>query len=222
MSSQKAGEYQTLPLLPMRDLVIFPGMMMPFVVGRERSIRALDRAIEAGKRLFLSAQRDPELEDPDPSQIYSLGTISTIVQSLKRPDGTVKVLVEGVRRARIIEPTDEEDYLEVVVKPIPEGAEDETLTRKTRTLVRLFEKYVKLSSNLPNEAVLAAVKKDHPGRLADTVAAHLPLDVPAKQELLEIVDVESRLDRLTQYISSERVKGWMDRAIRDGRPKPSC
>ncbi len=218
MAKQPTGEYQTLPLLPLRDVVIFPGMMMPFVVGRSRSVNALERAMETGKRLFLSAQKDAETEDPDSGEIYSLGTVSTIVQSLKRPDGTVKVLVEGAQRARVIEPTDETGFLEVVVKPIEDPEPDELLSRKTRRLVRLFEKYVKLSSNLPNEAVLAAVKKDHPGRLADTIAAHLPLDVPAKQEILEIVDVEARLDRLTQYISTEMEKVKMDREIQ-GRVK---
>ena len=218
MAKQPTSEYQTLPLLPLRDVVIFPGMMMPFVVGRSRSVNALERAMETGKRLFLSAQKDAEAEDPGTGDIYSLGTVSTIVQSLKRPDGTVKVLVEGVRRARVIEPTDETSFLEVVVKPIEDTDDDELLSRKTRRLVRLFEKYVKLSSNLPNEAVLAAVKKDHPGRLADTIAAHLPLDVPAKQEILEIVDVEARLDRLTQYISTEMEKVKMDREIQ-GRVK---
>ena len=218
MAKQPTGEYQTLPLLPLRDVVIFPGMMMPFVVGRTRSVNALERAMETGKRLFLSAQKDAEVEDPGTSDIYSLGTVSTIVQSLKRPDGTVKVLVEGVRRARVIEPTDETIFLEVVVKPIEDTDDDELLSRKTRRLVRLFEKYVKLSSNLPNEAVLAAVKKDHPGRLADTIAAHLPLDVPAKQEILEIVDVEARLDRLTEHISTEMEKVKMDREIQ-GRVK---
>lgn len=213
MPSPSSGEYETLPLLPLRDVVIFPGMMMPFVVGRSRSVSALDHAMESGKRLFLSAQRDPEVGDPGVDQIFELGTISTIVQSLKRPDGTVKVLVEGVRRARLIEKTDEVEFLEAVVKPLRDNVADESLARKTRHLVRLFEKYVKLSSSLPNEAVLAAVKKDNPGRLADTIAAHLPLDVPAKQQILEIVDVEARLDRLTEHISTEMEKVKMDREI---------
>jgi len=217
MASTNSDDYQTLPLLPLRDVVIFPGMMMPFVVGRGRSVAALERAMETGKRLFLSAQRDAEVEDPDARDVYELGTISTIVQSLKRPDGTVKVLVEGVRRATLIEVTEQADFLEVVVTPI-EDDDDAALGSKTRQLTRLFEKYVKLSSNLPNEAVLAAVKKDHAGRLADTIAAHLPLDVPTKQEILEITDVEERLDSLTEYLSSEMDKVKMDREIQ-GRVK---
>jgi ATP-dependent Lon protease len=217
MASKKPGDPQTLPLLPLRDVVIFPGMMMPFVVGRGRSVAALERAMESGKRLFLSAQCDAEFEDPSAEDVYKLGTISTIVQSLKRPDGTVKVLVEGVRRATLLEVTDEDEFLEVVVEPLEES-DDEGLSAKTRQLTRLFEKYVKLSSNLPNEAVLAAVKKDHAGRLADTIAAHLPLDVPTKQEILEIVGVEERLDSLTDYLSNELDKVKMDREIQ-GRVK---
>ena len=144
MASKNPGDYQTLPLLPLRDVVIFPGMMMPFVVGRGRSVAALERAMESGKRLFLSAQRDPDVEDPDTEDVYPLGTISTIVQSLKRPDGTVKVLVEGVRRASLVEETDQDEFLEVVVSPI-DDADDTDLAPKTRQLTRLFEKYVKLS-----------------------------------------------------------------------------
>ena len=213
MSKGSVGEYQTLPLLPLRDVVIFPGMMMPFVVGRDRSVQALEQALQAGKKLFLSAQKDAEVEDPGVDQIYEVGTISTIVQSLKRPDGTIKVLVEGVRRAQVIEHTDEKDFLQVVVKPIGSDDTPESLGKKTKELIRRFEKYVKLSANLPNEAVLAAVKKDHPGRLADTIAAHLPVDVNTKQELLEVVDIEKRLDKLIQLIVHEVEKVRMDKQI---------
>ena len=107
MSERTVGEYQTLPLLPLRDVVIFPGMMMPFVVGRPRSVAALERAMEGGKRLFLAAQRDAEIDDPEANEVYGLGTIAIIVQSLKQPNGNIRVLVEGVQRARAIEFTED-------------------------------------------------------------------------------------------------------------------
>ena len=118
MSKRTPGEYQTLPLLPLRDVVIFPGMMMPFVVGRARSVAALERAMESGKRLFLAAQRDAEIDDPEATEVYGVGTIAMIVQSLKQPNGNIRVLVEGVQRAQAIEFTEEDTFHEVVVKPL--------------------------------------------------------------------------------------------------------
>ena len=213
MSKQTVSEYQTLPLLPLRDVVIFPGMMMPFVVGRPRSVAALERAMESGKRLFLAAQRDAEIDDPEANQVYGLGTIAIIVQSLKQPNGNIRVLVEGVQRARAIEFTEEETFHEVVVKPLVPADPGAGVHIKTKKLTRLFEKYVKLSANLPHEAMLAAVKKDDPGRLADTIGAHLNIDLPAKQDLLEIVDIEARLDKLVEVVTFEIEKLRVDKKI---------
>jgi len=213
MPKRTVGEYQTLPLLPLRDVVIFPGMMMPFVVGRPRSVAALERAMESGKRLFLAAQRDAEIDDPEPSQVYGLGTIAIIVQSLKQPNGNIRVLVEGVQRARAIESTEEEAFHEVVVKPLVPAETGPGVHTKTKKLTRLFEKYVKLSANLPHEAMLAAVKKDDPGRLADTIGAHLNVDLSAKQDLLEIVDIEARLDKLIEVVTFEIEKLRVDKKI---------
>ena len=213
MSKQTVGEYQTLPLLPLRDVVIFPGMMMPFVVGRPRSVAALERAMESGKRLFLAAQRDAEIDDPEANEVYGLGTIAIIVQSLKQPNGNIRVLVEGVQRARAIEFTEEETFHEVVVKPLVPAEPGAGVHTRTKKLTRLFEKYVKLSANLPHEAMLAAVKKDDPSRLADTVGAHLNVDLHAKQELLEIVDIEARLDKLIEVVTFEIEKLRVDRKI---------
>ena len=213
MPKRAVGEYQTLPLLPLRDVVIFPGMMMPFVVGRPRSVAALESAMESGKRLFLAAQRDAEVDDPDANEVYSLGTIAIIVQSLKQPNGNIRVLVEGVERARAIEHTEEDTFHEVVVKPlVPREIGDSDHT-KAKKLTRLFEKYVKLSANLPHEAMLAAVKKEDPGRLADTIAAHLNIELDTKQELLEVVDVEERLDKLIEVVTFEIEKLRVDKKI---------
>jgi len=213
MSKRTVGEYQTLPLLPLRDVVIFPGMMMPFVVGRPRSVAALERAMESGKRLFLAAQRNAEIDDPEANEVYGLGTIAIIVQSLKQPNGNIRVLVEGVQRARAIEFTEEDTFHEVVVKPLVPAEPGPGVQSKTKKLTRLFEKYVKLSANLPHEAMLAAVKKDDPGRLADTIGAHLNVDLPAKQDLLEIVDIEARLDKLIETVTFEIEKLHVDKKI---------
>ena len=213
MSKRTQGEYQTLPLLPLRDVVIFPGMMMPFVVGRARSVAALERAMESGKRLFLAAQRDAEIDDPEATEVYGVGTIAMIVQSLKQPNGNIRVLVEGVQRAQAIEFTEEDTFHEVVVKPLVSAEAAPGVHTKTKGLTRLFEKYVKLAANLPHEAMLAAVKKDDPGRLADTIAAHLDVDLPAKQDLLEIVDIEDRLDKLVEAVTFEIEKLRVDKKI---------
>ena len=213
MSKKTVGEYQTLPLLPLRDVVIFPGMMMPFVVGRPRSVAALERAMGSGKRLFLAAQRDAEIDDPEANEVYGLGTIAIIVQSLKQPNGNIRVLVEGVQRARAIEFTEEETFHEVVVKPLVPTEPGASVHTKTKKLTRLFEKYVKLSANLPHEAMLAAVKKDDPSRLADTIGAHLNVDLHAKQDLLEIVDIEARLDKLIEVVTYEIEKLRVDKKI---------
>ncbi len=219
MSKRTVGEYQTLPLLPLRDVVIFPGMMMPFVVGRPRSVAALERAMESGKRLFLAAQRDAEIDDPEANEVYGLGTIAIIVQSLKQPNGNIRVLVEGVQRARAIEFTEEDTFHEVVVKPLVPAEPGPGVHSKTKKLTRLFEKYVKLSANLPHEAMLAAVKKDDPGRLADTIGAHLNVDLPAKQDLLEIVDIEGRLDKLIETVTFEIEKLRVDKKIQGQHKK---
>ncbi|MFQ5742031.1 MAG: endopeptidase La [Acidobacteriota bacterium] len=213
MPKRLVGEHQTLPLLPLRDVVIFPGMMMPFVVGRPRSVAALERAMESSKRLFLAAQKDAEVDDPEANQVYSLGTIAIIVQSLKQPNGNIRVLVEGAERARAIEYTEEDAFHEVVVKPLVPASSGVGAHSKAKRLTRLFEKYVKLSANLPHEAMLAAVKKEDPGRLADTIAAHLNVDLAAKQELLEIVDVETRLAKLIEVVSFEIEKLRVDKKI---------
>lgn len=213
MPKHPVGEYQTLPLLPLRDVVIFPGMMMPFVVGRPRSVAALERAMESGKRLFLAAQRDAEVDDPEANEVYGLGTIAIIVQSLKQPNGNIRVLVEGVERARAIEYTEEDSFHEVVVKPLIPAEPGPAVQVKAKKLTKLFEKYVKLSANLPQEAMLAAVKKENPGRLADTIAAHLTVELDVKQGLLEIVDIEERLDKLTEVVSFEIEKLRVDKKI---------
>src|SRR6516164_1988963 len=194
--------YETLPIVPLRDVVVFPHMMMPFVIGRPSSTRALEHALLKDKRIFLAAQHDASVDDPRPEDIYTMGCVANIVQSLKLPDGNIKVLVEGVDRAR------------VVVKVLPKQREAGSDAESTMSrVVSLFEQYVKLSNNLHYDAMIAAVRVDDPGKLADTIAAHLPVGVDEKQNLLEIISPIERLNRIAGILEIEVDKLQFDRRI---------
>ena len=210
---------ETLPMVPLRDVVVFPHMMIPFVIGRQSSIRALDHALARGKRIFLSAQHDATRDNPGPEEIYTLGTVCNIVQSLKLPDGNVKVLVEGLDRARALEFREEGGSLKVVVKLVPRSEEPaagiEGLMSK---VIGLFEQYVKLSNNLHYDAMLAAVRVEDPGKLADTISSHLVVPVEEKQNLLEIFSAQERLTRIAAILEAEVDKLNVDRRIQ-GRVK---
>ncbi|HKY22120.1 MAG TPA: endopeptidase La [Vicinamibacterales bacterium] len=206
--------YETLPIVPLRDVVVFPHMMMPFVIGRPSSTRALEHALGKDKRIFLAAQHDASTDDPKPDDIYTMGCVANVVQSLKLPDGNIKVLVEGVERARAVEWKEDKGFFRVVVKVLPRQKEmpadiEDTMTR----VVSLFEQYVKLSNNLHYDAMIAAVRVDDPGRLADTIAAHLLVGVDEKQNLLEIVSPVERLNRIAGILEIEVDKLQVDRRI---------
>src|SRR4030095_780567 len=184
---EKTDVIETLPMVPLRDVVVFPHMMIPFVVGRPSSIKALDYALLKGKRIFLSAQHDATRDNPSADEIYTLGTICNIVQSLKLPDGNVKVLVEGLDRGRALEFKEDQGFLRVVVKLIPRQIEGGSGVEATMSkVIALFEQYVKLHNNLHYDAMLAAVRVEDPGKLADTISSHLSLGGEDKQNLLEI------------------------------------
>jgi len=215
----KADVIETLPMVPLRDVVLFPHMMMPFVIGRPSSIRALDYALLRGKRLFLSAQHDATRDAPGPEEIHTLGTVCNIVQSLKLPDGNVKVLVEGLERGRAIEFKEDQGFYRVVVKLIarqddPGGAAEALMAR----VIGLFEQYVKLSNNIQYDAMLAAVRVEEPGKLADTISSHLVLPVEDKQNLLEIFSPLERLQRIQAILETETDKLQVDKRIQ-GRVK---
>ena len=164
--------YETLPIVPLRDVVVFPHMMMPFVIGRPSSIRALEHALGKDKRIFLAAQHDASTDDPKAEDIFTMGCVANVVQSLKLPDSNIKVLVEGVDRARVIEWKEDKGFYRVVVKVLQRqkdaaGDVEQTMSR----VVTLFEQYVKLSNNLHYDAMIAAVRVDDPGKLADTISA---------------------------------------------------
>ncbi len=205
--------YETLSVVPLRDVVVFPHMMMPFVIGRPSSTRALEHALTKDKRIFLAAQKDAASDDPKPDDIYTMGCVANIVQSLKLPDSNVKVLVEGVDRARAVEWKEDKGFYRVVAKvltrPEASGDVEGTMSR----VVSLFEQYVKLSNNLQYDAMIAAVRVDDPSKLADTIAAHLVVGVDEKQNLLEIIAPLERLVRISSILENEVDKLQVDRRV---------
>ena len=206
--------YETLPIVPLRDVVVFPHMMMPFVIGRPSSTRALEHALTKDKRIFLAAQKDAAQDDPSPSDIYTMGCVANIVQSLKLPDGNVKVLVEGVDRARTVEWKEDKGFYRVVAKVLTRQADSDGDVEETMSrVVSLFEQYVKLSNNLQYDTMIAAVRVDDPSTLADTIAAHLVIGVDEKQNLLEIIAPLERLVRLATILEIEVDKLQVDRRI---------
>src|SRR5918996_1326220 len=178
--------YETLPIVPLRDVVVFPHMMMPFVIGRPSSTRALEHALLKDKRIFLAAQHDASVDDPRPDDVYTMGCVANVVQSLKLPDGNIKVLVEGVDRARAVEWKEDKGFYRIVVKVLAKQKEVSTDVEATMgRVVSLFEQYVKLSNNLQYDAMIAAVRVDDPGKLADTIAAHLLVGVDELKKKIE-------------------------------------
>src|SRR5712691_337193 len=206
--------YETLPIVPLRDVVVFPHMMMPFVIGRPSSTRALEHALLKDKRIFLAAQHDASVDDPRPEDIFTMGCVANVVQSLKLPDGNIKVLVEGVDRARAVEWKEDKGFYRVVVKVLAKQRETSADAEQTMSrVVALFEQYVKLSNNLHYDAMIAAVRVDDPGKLADTIAAHLLIGVDEKQNLLEIISPLERLNRIAGILEIEVDKLQVDRKI---------
>ena len=206
--------YETLPIVPLRDVVVFPHMMMPFVIGRRSSTRALEHALMNDKRIFLAAQKDAANDDPSPNDIYTMGCVANIVQSLKLPDGNVKVLVEGIDRARTIEWKEDKGFFRVVAKVLPRKPDTSEDVESTMSkVVSLFEQYVKLSNTLQYDAMIAAVRVDDPSKLGDTIAAHLVVGVDEKQNLLEIISPLERLVRIASILENEVDKLQVDRRI---------
>ncbi len=219
LTSKEKSDTKRLPMMPIRDVVIFPYMMTPFVVGRESSVRALEEAMAGDKKIFLATQHDASIDEPKPNEIYSVGTIVNIVQSLKLPDGNIKVLVEGVERAKVVSISDDEGFFRATVRTSTYKVEtgpqlDALISRVTG----LFEQYVKLSQNLNYETMVAAIRVDESGKLSDTVGANLQLTIEEKQELLEIFDPIDRLTRVAEMLDIEIEKLNVDRTIQ-GRVK---
>jgi ATP-dependent Lon protease len=206
---------ESLPLVPLRDMVVFPHMMSPFVVGRDSSIRALEAALATpSKRLFLAAQKNPQLDDPAPGDIYPVGVVATVAQSLKLPNGHFKLMVEGVRRGRIQAFEESTDYMAVVVEPmLGKPADPDVLKEYMGKVLVLFEQYAKVSHHLAFEGIAASLKVDDPERFADTLSAHLAVTTPEKQMLLEAESVYERLQKLQDLLEVEVEKVNIDRRI---------
>src|SRR3954453_6475869 len=218
----------TLPLLPLRDVVVFPHMVIPLFVGRPKSIKALDVAMEAGKNILLVAQKSAAKDEPSAADLYDIGTPATVLQMLKLPDGTVKVLVEGTQRAQILRVDDSGDYMSADAALLGAGdTPNNEVEAMRRALLTQFDQYVKLNKKIPPEILTSMSGIDDGGRLADAIAAHLPLKLEQKQEILEMQDVAKRLEHLLGVLEGEvdilqvekrirgRVKRQMEKSQRE-------
>jgi ATP-dependent Lon protease len=207
-------ESKKLPMMPIRDVVIFPYMMTPFVVGRESSVRALEEALAGDKKIFLATQHDASIDEPKPGDIFQVGTIVNIVQSLKLPDGNIKVLVEGIERGKILQIIDTEGFLQATVRVARYATETNAqIEAGMQRVTSLFEQYVKLCQSLNYETMIAAVRMEDPAKLTDTIAANLQLSIEEKQALLEIFDPAERLSKIGDVLDVEIEKLNMDRTI---------
>ncbi|MEY4598099.1 MAG: hypothetical protein RLZZ445_896 [Pseudomonadota bacterium] len=221
MNDQISNENSKLemPLLPLRDVVVFPHMVIPLFVGRPKSIKALETAMEAGKSIVLVAQKSAAKDEPSPEDLYDVGSIANILQMLKLPDGTVKVLVEGSQRARIHSIEDVKTHFTVRATPIEvEPDTDSETEAMRRTMIQQFDQYVKLNKKIPPEILTSLAGIDEAGRLADTIAAHLPLKLEQKQEVLEMTGVKQRLEHLLKVVEGELDILQVEKRIR-GRVK---
>jgi ATP-dependent Lon protease len=213
-SPKEKFESRKLPMMPIRDVVIFPYMMTPFVVGRESSVHALEEALAADKKIFLATQHDASIDEPKPADIFQVGTIVNIVQSLKLPDGNIKVLVEGIERGKILQVTETEGFLQAIVRVARYATETTPqIEAGMQRVTALFEQYVKLCQSLNYETMIAAVRMEDPAKLTDTIAANLQLSIEEKQGLLEIFDPAERLSRIGDVLDVEIEKLNMDRTI---------
>jgi len=202
--SEAVFEATTYPVLPLRDIVVFPHMIVPLFVGREKSIRALEEVMGSDKQIMLATQINAGDDDPDPDGIYKIGTIANVLQLLKLPDGTVKVLVEGHQRAMIVEYSKHEDFYEARAEVMPEPDEDPVeIEALSRSVVSEFENYVKLNKKISPEIVGAASQIDDYSKLADTVASHLSIKIPEKQEILATISVKKRLEMALGFMEGE-------------------
>ncbi|MDG1782393.1 MAG: endopeptidase La [Porticoccaceae bacterium] len=219
VSSKSEAIMSVLPLLPLRDVVVYPHMVVPLFVGREKSILALESAMEADKQIVLVAQKDPSEDDPGVDDVYQVGTLATILQMLKLPDGTLKVLVEGLGRVSVLNAFQEDDFIKASAQELSSNdlLEDES-DALMRSTTNLFEQYVNLSKKIPSEVIATVTAIEDGNRLADTVASHMSLSLEQKQEVLEIADLTERLEHLMSSMEAEIDLFQVEQRIR-GRVK---
>jgi ATP-dependent Lon protease len=214
MFTREKQELKRVPMMPVRDMVIFPQQMTPFIVGREASVRALEEALAGDKKIFLSTQHDASVDDPKPEEIYAVGTLANIVQSVKLPDGNIKVLVEGVERARAVSIAAEEGFFRASIRLLSARVDPSPqVSQIVEKVTGLYEQFIKLSQSLNYDTMIAAARVDDPARLSDTIAANLQLPVDEKQDLLETVDPLERLNRIGDILEIELEKLNVDRNI---------
>jgi ATP-dependent Lon protease len=215
----KSASGELLPVLPLRDIVVFPHMIVPLFVGRDKSVRALEDVMKDDKKILLVAQKNAADDDPSSDEIYQVGTVATVLQLLKLPDGTVKVLVEGISRATITEFSEKKEFFEVYAEVTVEDDTDDTEQEAlSRSVVSQFEQYIKLNRKIPPEALVSVNQIDVHSKLADTVASHLALKISEKQELLEISSVAARMERIISFMEGEIGVLQVEKKIR-GRVK---
>src|ERR1700689_3690956 len=214
MFNREKSDVKHVPMMPVRDMVIFPEMMHPFIVGREASVRALEDALAGDKKIFLVTQHDASVDDPKPEEIYQVGTLANIVQSVKLPDGNIKVLVEGTERAKIVQITSDEGFFRASVRVVTSKTEPSPqLQQASERVTGLFEQYVKLSQSLNYDTMIAAVRVEDAGKLSDAISANLQIPVEEKQELLELFEPLERLNRIADILEVEIEKLNVDRSI---------
>ena len=213
---QRTGSGDLLAVLPLRDIVVFPHMIVPLFVGREKSVRALEAVMKEDKQILLVSQKNATQDDPSVDDIYRVGTVSTILQLLKLPDGTVKVLVEGGKRAKITGFKETESYFEAVVEAMPDtGTDRKDMETLGRSVVSQFEQYIKLNKKIAPEVLVSLNQISEPSKLADTVASHLSLKIAEKQDLLEIAKVGDRLEKVFGHMESEMGVLQVEKKIRN-------
>ncbi len=216
-------QLQVMPVLPLRDVVVYPYMVIPLFVGRDKSICALEAAMEDDKQILLAAQKNASMDEPEPEDLYRTGTVANILQLLKLPDGTIKVLVEGSERAKVIHYLGTEDYFQAQIGAVDVDTEEGELDQREsevlmRSVLAQFDQYVKLSKKVPPEILSSLAGIEESGRLADTIAAHMSLKIEEKQKILEIGDLRNRLEHLIALMEAEIDLLQVEKRIR-GRVK---